>query len=110
MENQNIRYRGWCPSNSYDYQVHEVTEPNLRKRLDRPRNHKKGHVAFKTVLEEPITPVEEEEASMAESETTTSSSTESVNSFQSVDQKADVFIKMEHRRIEFARLKSLGLA
>jgi hypothetical protein len=62
------------------------------------------------VLEEPITPVEEEEASMAESETTTSSSTESVNSFQSVDQKADVFIKMEHRRIEFARLKSLGLA
>jgi hypothetical protein len=27
-----------------------------------------------------------------------------------VDQKADVFIKMEHRRIEFARLKSLGLA
>ncbi|CAJ2667903.1 hypothetical protein L195_g027357 [Trifolium pratense] len=106
MENQNIRYRGWCPSNSYDYQVHEVTEPMLRKRHDRPKNHKKGHVAFKTVLEEPITPVEEE-PSVAESETT---STERVNSFESVDQKADVFIKMEHRRIQFARLKSLGLA
>jgi len=74
----------------------------LRKRYDSPRNHKKGHVAFKTVLEEPITPVEEEPA-VAET-------TERVNSFQSVDTKADAFIKMEHRRIEFSRLKSLGLA
>jgi len=106
MENQNLKYRGWCPSNSYNYQVHEVTEPMLRKRNDRPRNHKKGHVAFKTVLEEPITPVEEE-PSVAETDITT---TERVNSFQSVDTKADAFIKMEHRRIEFSRLKSLGLA
>ncbi|KAL5075841.1 hypothetical protein RYX36_014825 [Vicia faba] len=102
MENQNIVYRGWCPSNSYEYEVHEVTEPMLRKRNERPRNHKKGHVAFKTVLEEPITPVEEETATIAEPE--------SVNSFRSIDSKADAFIKMEHRRLEFARLRSLGLA
>ncbi|AES72155.1 hypothetical protein MtrunA17_Chr3g0123591 [Medicago truncatula] len=102
MEKQNIIYRGWCPSNSYNYQVHEVTEPMLRKRYDRPRNHKKGHVAFKTVLEEPITP-----PAVAETDIAT---TERVNSFQSVDTKADAFIKMEHRRIEFSRLKSLGLA
>ncbi|CAI8598178.1 unnamed protein product [Vicia faba] len=102
MENQNIVYRGWCPSNSYEYEVHEVTEPMLRKRNERPRNHKKGHVAFKTVLEEPITPVEEETATITEPE--------SVNSFRSIDSKADAFIKMEHRRLEFARLRSLGLA
>lgn len=106
MENQNIVYRGWCPSNSYDYEVHEVTEPMLRKRNQRPRTHKKGHVAFKTVLEEDITPVEEEEAVVAENETVA----ERVNSFQSIDSKADAFIKMEHRRLEFARLRSLGLA
>ncbi|CAK8567266.1 unnamed protein product [Lathyrus sativus] len=105
MENQNIVYRGWCPSNSYNYEVHEVTEPMLRKRNERPRKHKKGHVAFKTVLEEDITPVEEE-AVVAETETVA----ERVNSFQSIDSKADAFIKMEHRRLEFARLRSLGLA
>ncbi|KAJ1398545.1 hypothetical protein SESBI_31024 [Sesbania bispinosa] len=100
MENQNLKYRGWCPSN--DYQVHEVTGPALRKRFDRPKQQKKGHVAFKTMLEETIT----EEATPVPEETTE----QHVNAFESVDQKADAFIKLEHRRIELARLKSLGLA
>lgn len=107
MENENIVYRGWCPSNSYNYEVHEVTEPMLRKRNERSRNHKKGHVAFKTVLEETITPVEEE---TVVAETETIAVPERVNSFQSIDSKADAFIKMEHRRLELARLRSFGLA
>nr|XP_004502394.1 uncharacterized protein LOC101511998 [Cicer arietinum] len=98
MEKQNLKYRGWCPSNTNNYEIHEVGEPALRKRLDRPRrDNKKGHVAFKTVLEEAITPLEVAE-------------TERVNSFESVDRQADAFIKLEHRRIELARLKSLGFA
>ncbi|XP_058753912.1 uncharacterized protein LOC131655777 [Vicia villosa] len=108
MENENIVYRGWCPSNSYNYEVHEVTEPMLRKRNDRPRYHKKGHVAFKTVLEEPITPVVEEEQQQVVAET--ENNIERVNSFQSIDNKADAFIRMEHRRLELARLRSLGVA
>ncbi|TKY47689.1 hypothetical protein E2542_SST29749 [Spatholobus suberectus] len=101
MANQNPSYRGWCPSN--DYQVHEVIGPALRKRLDRPR-HQQGHVAFKTNLEETITVAETTPVPVAETETPTNHA----NAFRSVDQKADEFIRQEHRRIELARLKSLG--
>ncbi|XP_027337600.1 uncharacterized protein LOC113851336 [Abrus precatorius] len=112
MANQNQRYRGWCPSN--DYQVHEVMEPALRKRFDRPTSrHKKGHVAFKYNIEEAINVVETipspepEPAAKTETETPT---TNHANAYESVDQKADTFIKQQHRRIELARLKSLGAA
>ncbi|QCE13150.1 hypothetical protein DEO72_LG11g143 [Vigna unguiculata] len=100
MESQNLkwRYRGWCPSN--DYEVHEVTGPALRKRFDRPL-HQKGHVAFKTILEEPI-PVAAEATPVPDTHETSKSA------FRSVDQNADAFIKQERRRIELARLKSLG--
>lgn len=107
MENQKLRYRGWCPSN--DYQVHEVIGPALRRRVDRPRNHK-GRVAFKTNLVEPIT--EAEELATPESDpgpvAETTTTINHANGFRSVDQKADAFIKQEHKRIELARLKSLG--
>jgi len=95
-EKLNLGYRGWCPSK--DYQVHEVTGPALRKRFDRPL-HQKGRVAFKTNLEEPITVAAE--ATPVPHETHASA-------FRSVDQKADAFIMQERRRIELARLKSLG--
>nr|ACU15477.1 unknown [Glycine max] len=103
MQKQNLRYRGWCPSN--DYQVHEVIGPALlRKGLDRPR-HQKGRVAFKTDLEESITVAE---PTPVPAETETPTTTNHANGFRSVDQKADAFIKQEHRRIELAGLKSLG--
>ncbi|ESW35675.1 hypothetical protein PHAVU_001G255100 [Phaseolus vulgaris] len=103
------QYRGWCPSN--DYHVHEVTGPALRKRSDRPL-HQKGRVAFKSILEEPITvaaeaaPVPDNPVPQTHHETPTA--TNHASGFRSVDQKADAFIKREHRRIELARLKSLG--
>src|ERR1044072_5422300 len=104
MASQNLQYRGWCPSN--DYQVHEVTGPALRKRSDRPRPQKK-HVVFKTILEEePVAAAaaaEEEAPLVPVAETTTVSRTERVNyASESVDQKADAFIKLGHRRFEIA--------
>lgn len=110
MTSQSFNYRGWCPSN--DYQVHEVTGPALRKRSDRPRPKKGHHVVFRTDLEEPV--AAEAEATpvvpVAEAETETCSTEGTVNAFKSVDQKADAFIKLEHRRIQLARLRSLSLA
>ncbi|RDX94257.1 hypothetical protein CR513_23373, partial [Mucuna pruriens] len=104
MADQNLSYRGWCPSN--DYQVHEVIVPALRKRVDRPR-HQKGHVAFKTNLNEPITVEEPTPVPVLVPEIETPVPTNPPNGFRSVDQKADAFIKQEHRRIELARLKFL---
>ncbi|KAK7312042.1 hypothetical protein RJT34_10595 [Clitoria ternatea] len=108
MANQNMRYGGWCPSNNY--QVEEVSGPAfLRKRssYDRPQQHQKGHVAFRTNLEEPITVEEPPLVPVPEAEVPTI--TKHANVFLGVDQKADQFIKSEHKRIELARLKSLGL-
>ncbi|KAK7306158.1 hypothetical protein VNO77_44081 [Canavalia gladiata] len=99
MAYEKMKYRGWCPSN--DYEIHEITEPALRKRFDRPR-HQKGHVAFKTNIEEEALPPS---VPLPQSETL---NTNPPKPFVSVDQKADAFIKQEHRRIELARLKSLG--
>lgn len=100
MENENLkwRYRGWCPSN--DYEVHEVTVPALRKRFDRHPLHQKGRVAFKSIVEETI-PV-------AEKATPLPDEANHGSGLRSVDQNADAFIKQERRRIELARLKSLG--
>ncbi|KAL2332733.1 hypothetical protein Fmac_013946 [Flemingia macrophylla] len=99
-ENQNPRYRGWCPSN--DYQVHEVVEPALRRH---PR-HQKGRVAFKTNLEEPIIVAESQLTLVPKIDTPTI--TNYANDYKSVDEKAGAFISQEYRRIELARLKSLG--
>ncbi|XP_061375779.1 uncharacterized protein LOC133317893 [Gastrolobium bilobum] len=101
MAFQYPKHQGWCPSNGY--QVHEVTGPALRKRPDRPRQQK-GHVTFKTNVEDPITVVEAPPVAEAQTETTSNR----VNAIESVDQKADDFIKQGHIRIELARLKSLG--
>ncbi|CAJ1854318.1 unnamed protein product [Sphenostylis stenocarpa] len=108
-KNLNLSYRGWCPSN--DYQVHEVTGPALRKRFDRPQ-HQKGRVAFKTNLEEPITVAAEAlpgpDTPVPQTHHQTPSTVNHASAFRTVDQKADAFIKQEHKRIELARLKSLG--
>lgn len=111
MAYQNIKHRGWCPSN--DYQVHEVAGPALRKGFEyhpRQQQHRKGHVAFSTILEEPIEAPPVPVAETHDKTTTTESDDQHVNAYQSVDAKADAFIKLEHRRLELARLKSLGLA
>lgn len=97
MAYQNPKQYGWCPPN--DYQVHEVAEPALRRRSDRPRHHK-GRVAFKTDDEEPKTTVVET-PSVPETKATT-------NATKSVDEIAGLFINNERRRIELARLKSLS--
>lgn len=108
MAYQNLKHYGWCPTN--DYQVHEVAQPALRKRFDRPQHNNKGHVAFKiNNNEEPV----KAEASSPVPESDTDTSTIKHNkrmehkAFESVDHLADAFIKQEHSRIELARLISM---
>ncbi|KAL4349825.1 hypothetical protein HN51_030928 [Arachis hypogaea] len=100
---QNLKQNGWCPS-SNDYQVHEVVEPALRKSSSRPR-HQKGHVAFKINGEEaPKTAVAAAEGVPSAPETKAIIK----NVAETVDQKANMFIIHERKRIELARLKSLN--
>ncbi|KAK7280958.1 hypothetical protein RIF29_08554 [Crotalaria pallida] len=108
MADQNSRIYGWCPSN--DYQVHEVTQPALRKRFDHRPRHNKGHVAFKTNdnNEEQVAQVKVVEASNSPvPEIETTFKPKKHNGFESVDQLADSFIKNERKRIELARLISM---
>ncbi|MED6184380.1 hypothetical protein PIB30_046915 [Stylosanthes scabra] len=94
---QNLKQNGWCPS-LRDYQVHEVVEPALRKTSGRPR-HQKGRVAFK---------INDEEATKEESPSLPETKAMINNVAETVDQKANMFITHERKRIELARLKSLN--
>ncbi|CAL0320380.1 unnamed protein product [Lupinus luteus] len=107
MAYQNSKIYGWCFNK--DYQVHEVTQPALRKRSDRPR-HNKGHVAFKTNNnnEEHVAQVKALASNSTVLESETSIQHNKNNGYESVDQLADLFIKHEHRRIELARLISMN--
>ncbi|MED6183662.1 hypothetical protein PIB30_039781 [Stylosanthes scabra] len=101
---QNLKQNGWCPS-SKDYQVHEVVEPALRKTSGRPR-HQKGRVVFKINDEEAgknaVAAAKEESLYVPEAKAMIN------NVAETVDQKANMFIIHERKRIELARLKSLN--
>ena len=97
-------YGWWNPSNEYEYET--TVEPAYPR-----HHHHKGHVALGSNYEEPIV---EAYPKVREPETETivdrfqRARHGDHNAFASVDDEADAFIQYEHKRMELAKLKSMG--
>lgn len=102
---------GWSPYKEYQlYENGGMTEPPIRRRFDGPPHPKGRPVRLRSQEEE------EEDIAEAEAEAGTQSLAETERALDSlrhrhrkdVNEEADAFIKLEHRRIQLTKLMSMG--
>ncbi|KAI9113799.1 hypothetical protein K1719_015050 [Acacia pycnantha] len=94
----------WSPSNDYqEYEYEAMEEPEVRRSYYKPHGH--GEVGFKSNKEEGFAEVEA--SSLEETERALDRLRHGAhNKNEDVDQEAETFIHLEHRRMYLTKLRS----